>query len=83
MTGKEFAGVCSGFVNAYNADIEGFAKAMACEHRTLQQSFTRMIVEYLKLQAQERDDARNQASIDFSKKVVKMLEKDNIAFPMI
>ena len=83
MTGKEFANVCSEFVNNYTADTEGFAKAMSREHRTLQQSFTRMIVEYLKLQAQERDDARNQASINFSKKVVKMLEEDNIAFPMI
>lgn len=83
MTGKEFASICSEFVNSYNIDVKGFAEAMSHEHRTLQQSFTRLIVEYLKVQAQEYDDGRNQAAINFSKKVVEMLEKEKIAFPLI
>ena len=83
MTGTELAKACADYVNSYSCIQEEFASAMSRQHRTLQQSFTRMIVAYLCMQAQETDDLRNRDSIEFSKKVIKLLEDEKIVFPLI
>lgn len=83
MTGTELANACTNYVNSFSCKEKDFAEAMSRQHRTLQQSFTRMIVAYLCMQAQETDDLRNQSSIEFSKKVIKLLEDEKIAFPLI
>jgi hypothetical protein len=55
-------------------EIDMFVKRMACEHRTLQQGFTRLCATWLKHLAslnENQYDARNAASVEYAKRVVK------------
>lgn len=84
MTAKEFADTCANFVNSYSTNEKEFAKEMCRQHRTLQQSFTRLIIGFLKEQAKEDDyDLRNQNSIRLSRKVVELLENEKISLPLV
>lgn len=63
---------------------EAFCKAMSVEHRTLQQGFTRLCVEWLKVCASDsyRFDARNESSHILAKKMIEAVE-DELYLPFI
>ena len=61
---KENAQMVAEMLNSFTFDYEGFCKAMSNEHRTLQQSFTRLCIHWLCTCASDeyRYDGRNEAS---------------------
>lgn len=61
---KVAAETLSTLVNSFSFDAEGVAKAMSNQHRTLQQAFTSLCIEWLKMCASDtyRTDGRNEAS---------------------
>lgn len=75
--GEEAARQLSNFLNILGSEnhrLTGFVAAMGCEHRTLQQAFTRLCVEWLrecarKLEAKDFD-LRNEASCRLGERFV-------------
>jgi hypothetical protein len=61
----------SDFVNNYGHSPELFTRLMANEHRTLQQSFTKLILSWLEYIASDeyRTDGRNEASKQTAEKL--------------
>lgn len=61
---KELVQEVSDYVNTFNDKGNEFCKAMSCEHRTLQQSFTKLCLNWLEHCASDeyRTDARNEQS---------------------
>lgn len=61
------------FVNSYNIAEDDFISTMELEHRTLQQSFTRLCLKWLQHCASNdyRYDDRNKGAHDVSKELVK------------
>ena len=69
-------------------DTEKVAEYMTREHRTLQQTFTKLCVDWLKsLSEVEYYDDRNRASVEFAKSLMSLPEVkdllDRTRFPMI
>lgn len=69
-------------------NTEKVAEYMTREHRTLQQTFTKLCVDWLKqLSEVEYYDDRNRASVEFAKSLMSMSEVkdllDKTGFPMI
>lgn len=65
--------------------VKQFAGCMADQHRTLQQSFTRLCVQWFKYLATLSDmqyDLRNEASVGLAKKIVNTFP-DELNLPMI
>ena len=60
------------YVNSYSLKPEEFIEAMSCEHRTLQQSFTRLVMKWLEhcASADYRTDGRNEATHQISKRLI-------------
>ena len=54
----------SDFVNCFNPESEKFVRLMAAEHRTIQQAFTKLCLQWLEKVADEdyQTDGRNAAS---------------------
>ena len=78
----EMAEKMSNYVNCMSTDYEDFVKTMKCSHRTLQQNFTKLCIEWLKsLSEQEYYDDRNEASVLFAKSIKEQL--DTVALPYI
>lgn len=68
-------------LNSFNFDYEAFCSAMEREHKTLQQSFTRLCVEWLRHCADmENFDARNAASVRIGKIVKEALKDESIPY---
>jgi hypothetical protein len=82
---KEQAQVVSDMVNNFSFDYKGFCEAMTCEHRTLQQSFTRLCIEWLQTCASDeyRFDDRNEQSHIVAEQIVNSLDAENLYLPMI
>ena len=61
---KELVGEITNYVNSFNSKGDEFCKAMSVEHRTLQQSFTKLCFEWIEFIANEdyRTDPRNEQS---------------------
>lgn len=62
---KQLAGQVTDYVNSYSSDKNSqFAKALSCEHRTLQQSTLRLMLETIEMMASDeyRTDGRNESS---------------------
>jgi hypothetical protein len=62
------------------------AQMLANEHPTLQQSFMRLCIAFIKIQAEKdlkRNDLRNEASIKTSKKIVEALDSIDLLMPFI
>ena len=66
----------SNFVNNYGHSPELFARLMANEHRTLQQSFSKLMLVWLEYIATDeyRTDGRNEASQMVAKRLIKAHE---------
>lgn len=71
------------YVNRFGNKYENFVDLMKSEHRTLQQSFTRLCVKWL-LDLAERQyfDDRNKASVELGKKFKERLG-DECHLPLI
>lgn len=67
------------FVNTMSLDPSEFIAAMAKEHRTLQQSFTKLCIQWLEYVASDdyRHDPRNEASHEIAKKMIEGFYKIN------
>lgn len=81
-TGKEMAIEMTDFVNTFSNDSrKEFVQAMSSEHRTLQQSFTRLCLEWIEHCASQdyRTDGRNESSHITCKAMVEAYKekKDN------
>lgn len=84
MTEQELAREVANGINNTCFKDEVFCAEMHKEHRTLQQNFMRLILEYIKSTAeQECYDDRNEASVLAAKKLQKVIEKENIFLPYI
>jgi hypothetical protein len=83
---KEMAGEMTDFVNTFsNEPTKEFVQAMANEHRTLQQSFTRLCLEWIEHCASQdyRTDGRNESSHATCKAIVEAYkEKQNNLLPL-
>jgi hypothetical protein len=68
---------------AENDQIEKFIGYMVTEHRTLQQSFTKLVLGWVAACGSDgyRHDARNLASHTTCKKIVEAWEKEHPDFP--
>ena len=70
----------SNYLNCFGVDYKEFAKQMSCEHRTLQQNFTRLCIAWLKqLSETEYYDLRNEGSVKFAQSIQDKL----VGLPMI
>ncbi|MBR5355902.1 MAG: hypothetical protein IK121_03165 [Lachnospiraceae bacterium] len=70
-------------LNSFSFSPKEFCKEMSMEHRTLQQSFTRLCIEWLKTCGEMEDwqvDGRNETSREIGKKI---LELDLPGIPFI
>ena len=87
MTAVEVAKEVSSLINSMSdGPTEVFLDEMNHDHRTLQQSFTKLCVKWLELQAAKEDgqfDGRNEASIELSKKFVERLDEADRALPFV
>ena len=70
-------------VNDFGFQDEELAKSMANEHPTLQQSFMRMVVQFIEKMADKSYyDGRNEASVKLAKKLKPIIE-ENRGLPCI
>lgn len=83
LTPKELADNITDFVNSYSSKGEEFCKEMTYQHRTLQQSFTRLCLQWLETCAGEDylTDLRNQDSKEVAQLVINTLENDGFREP--
>ena len=67
------------YVNSYSLDSDKFNEIMGCEHRTLQQSFTRLCLKWLEYAASDeyRFDDRNQASHQIGEELINLYKDAN------
>jgi hypothetical protein len=76
---REIVESMTNYVNTMSLDNEMFNSAMVRQHRTLQQSFTRLCVGWLEFVGSEEygrmTDGRNEASHKFGKKFLDLFEK--------
>lgn len=65
------------YVNKFSSNPKEFVKQMSMEHRTLQQSFTRLVFQWLEHCASPdyRYDGRNEATHQISKEVIDAFSK--------
>ena len=61
---KELVQEITDYLNTFNSKEKEFCEAMSCEHRTLQQNFTRLCLQWIEHCAspEYRTDGRNQQS---------------------
>lgn len=75
---KQLAGQVTDYVNSYSGDKnKQFAKALSCEHRTLQQSTMRLMLETIEMMAGDeyRTDGRNEGAKATAKRLMKGFAK--------
>jgi hypothetical protein len=73
-------------LNDFSFDYDGFCRAFESEHRTLQQSFTRLCIAWIATCADPdyRHDLRNEASHEVCKAIVQSVGADYLgSMPMI
>ena len=83
---KSQVSAVTSMLNSFTFDYEGFCKQMTKEHRTLQQSFTRLCIHWLcECSTDEYQyDGRNEASHEIAKALINSQDADFIGnIPMI
>ncbi len=80
--GQTVAQEMSRLLNTYGSqERKVFLEEMSRDHRSLQQSFTRLCVDWLqKLAATESFDLRNQASVELAKELKPLLDSKPLPF---
>jgi len=82
--GKDLADRVSRFINSGTFQGQkAFIHHMSRDHRTLQQGFTRLCVEWIKAQSKAKHDQRNQASVELCKEIVETIGEDSFFLPLI
>ena len=82
MEEKELAKAIANALNSFGFNHNEFNQQMMQEHRTLQQSFMRLIRNYCVYVSEQPDymfDGRNEAAREFAKKVAEI----EIGLPMV
>ena len=76
---KNIANEMSNFVNSYSSDHKGFIAEMGKDHRTLQQSFTKLCLKWIEFVGSEdyRHDLRNADSHNTCKAMIEAFQKEN------
>ncbi len=84
--GRELAREVSNMLNSYgDENVKAFVEEMNREHRTLQQNFMKLVVAWIRLQAEKTEyqyDLRNEASVLLAKQIVDNFE-DWLHLPLI
>lgn len=82
---KENVQKVSSMLNSFSFNTKEFCELMCREHRTLQQSFTRLCIEWLCTCASDeyRYDGRNEASHIVAKALIESQDADFIGLPFI
>ena len=85
---KEMARTLGDFVNGHDRDDDRrtFTDEMSCQHRTLQQNFTRLCVawlEHLGMDVHKQFDARNEASVMLGREFVETIPLEKRTLPYI
>jgi hypothetical protein len=77
METKEVVRTMSDFVNSFSVNHHEFCEEMSKEHRTLQQSFTRLCLKWIEHVASEeyRTDGRNEASQKISRELLELFRE--------
>jgi hypothetical protein len=72
----------SNFLNSFSFDHQGFIGEMGKDHRTLQQSFTKLCLKWIEFVASDeyRFDLRNHDSHEVCEKLIKAFSKENDGF---
>ena len=85
MNAKELATQVAYVMNSFSFGYKDFCEEMGREHRTLQQSFTRLCIYWLRYCAEMKNyDGRNEMSVRVGKIVAKALDDADIHnIPMI
>ena len=84
LTPKEMQDEMSKFLNTLSSDerTKEFVKEMKKDHRTLQQSFTRLCMAWIAdLAEREHCDARNEASVKLAKEIKRAILNEEGHFP--
>jgi len=84
LTPDEMAEEMSKFLNTLSSDerTEKFVEAMRRDHRTLQQSFTRLCLAWIAdLADREHYDGRNEASVKVAKEIKRAILNEEGHFP--
>lgn len=71
---KELVQEITDYLNTFNSKEKEFCEAMSCEHRTLQQNFTRLCLQWIEHCASHeyRTDGRNQQSHEVSRRILEL-----------
>jgi hypothetical protein len=71
--------ILTSYVNSFSTDHEYFIKAMSREHRTLQQSATKLMFQWIEYAASDdyRFDKRNEATHEICKQIVAKFKIEN------
>jgi hypothetical protein len=77
MEAKEITSAITNYLNSFSNKSEAFNQAMSNEHRTLQQTFTKLCLAWIEHVASEeyRVDGRNEASKNTCKDILKGFER--------
>jgi hypothetical protein len=67
-------------VNSMGFEDKKCAGLLVTTHRTLQQNIMRLFVAFVNEMAGRKYDARNEASVTLSKKIVEMMSKENLDY---
>ena len=78
LSAKELAEEVVDCVNAFRFDDVEFAKTIAMNHRTLQQSVMRLFITTIRALSESGCDARNEATVELAKQIVKLADKTNL-----
>lgn len=70
-------------VNSLGLPTKEIAQRLIRQHRTLQQCFMRLCVEFIKAEAENSFDARNEQAVKFAKAVVENVDHDTMLMPLI
>jgi hypothetical protein len=74
----------SDFTNSFSFPDELIAKKMANEHCTLQQSFMRLCMKFIKEMSEKKYwDGRNEASVKTAKKIMEAFGNEPIGLPCV
>jgi len=70
---KKLTGDITDFLNTFGDKSPDFIEAMSCDHRTLQQSFTRLALQWIEHvgSSEYRTDGRNEGSHKVCKKMIR------------
>lgn len=78
---KDHAERLLNFVNMYDSDYDSFAKTIAGEHKTLQQSIMRLFITTIREMAKVTPDDRNAQTVELANKIVEIA--DGYSLPLI